>query len=379
MIILLGSVSANLTVPIWPLYISALGASPAELGYVFAISNAVLAFTPLVGGILSDRYGRKKTNVIGTLLGIFPPLFYVFAKTWLDLIPWVLINSLATALYSPIRWVIVADYSAAEKRAVTYSWMTSAFLLGATIAPFLGGLIADFLGISATFVLSFVLMFLCFILSLLLQEQKKTINGQTLPTKEKTKDQPFFVIAFILCMLFLVQAIGLSITVPLTPIFVQRQFMVKYTEVGILYSVGIGLSGLIVQIPGGKLGAKYSERKLIVLATMSSAVFLGLFALSRNLMESVVLMFLAYCFVNIQWPAQQDIMVKLSPPNRWGLINGLLATFSGIGATVGSAISGLIWDNLGMFFPYYICALMVFLSAIPVIFLRETNHNGRNV
>jgi predicted MFS family arabinose efflux permease len=96
-------------------------------------------------------------------------------------------------------------------------------------------------------------------------------------------------------------------------------------------------------------------------------------------MESVVLMFLAYCFVNIQWPAQQDIMVKLSPPNRWGLINGLLATFSGIGATVGSAISGLIWDNLGMFFPYYICALMVFLSAIPVIFLRETNHNGRNV
>jgi len=40
---------------------------------------------------------------------------------------------------------------------------------------------------------------------------------------------------------------------------------------------------------------------------------------------------------------------------------------------IGSAVSGLLWDTFGMFIPYYVSAVAMFLSVIPALFLREPN------
>ncbi|MEM2111396.1 MAG: MFS transporter [Candidatus Bathyarchaeia archaeon] len=374
MVFLLSSISTNLTSPIWPLYINSLGASVTELGFVVALSNTMAAVIPIVSGPLSDKYGRKKMNVVGAFLAIFPPLFYTFAKSWHDLIPWVLIAGVATGLYLPSRWTIIADYSTAKKRAMAYSWMNIAYLLGSTIAPFIGGLIADITDIHVPFILCFALTCLCFVFSLLLRETSNISSKKPILLQDRFKTQPFFIIALIFLALNLIQGVGIGIYGPITPIFMEKQFMVDYTGIGILYAIGFGISSMIVQIPGGKMAAKYSKKKILFVTTILSSPFFSLFALSRSFLEAIVLMFLSNFILNFSWPSFQALTMELTSSTRWGLMNGLIATAFWLGMSMGSAISGMLWETFGMFFPYYVSAVMVLLSTLPVLYLKETEN-----
>ncbi len=371
MVILLSSLSVNLVSPIWPLYVTSLGASMVELGYIFAVSNAIAAFMNFLSGLISDRYGRRKINAVGTFLGAFPPLFYVLANSWVDLIPWVIVAGLATGLYMSIRWTIIADSTSDRRRAITYSWMNIAFLLGSTVAPFLGGLIADAFGIHYPFVLYFALMSLCFIFSLLLQETRKPSSQQPIQTAQGVENRNLLSLLLIFSALNAIQAAGIGIYGPITPKFAEQRFETGYTSVGILYAVGFGLSSMVVQIPGAKLAARYDRKKIMLLTIVASAPFFGLFALSRSFLECIILMFLSNAILNISWPAYQDLMMALTPPSRWGLMNGLSATCFWGGMTIGSAISGVLWESHGMFFPYYVSAALVLLSALPTFFVKE--------
>lgn len=160
---------------------------------------------------------------------------------------------------------------------------------------------------------------------------------------------------------------------PITALFVQARFLVDYTGVGLLSAIGFGLSSMIVQIPGGKLAAKYSKKAIMVVGIILSAPFFGLFAVSRSFIEAVIFMFLSNVILNLSWPAYQDLLMGLTPPTRWGLMNGLSSTSFWIGMTIGSAMSGILWEGFGMFFPYYVSAIAVFLSAIPAMFLKEAD------
>lgn len=96
-IFLVSSLAIDLISPIWPIYIkSSLGASMTELGFVFSASSAVAAAMQVLSGFLSDKYGRKRIHVLGTLLAAFPPLMYALANNWSDLVPWVMLSGLAT-------------------------------------------------------------------------------------------------------------------------------------------------------------------------------------------------------------------------------------------------------------------------------------------
>jgi len=168
-------------------------------------------------------------------------------------------------------------------------------------------------------------------------------------------------------------ALGIGIYSPITPLFIKDKFSVDYASLGLLYALGFGLSSMIVQIPGAILATRYSKKAIVVLTSIISAPFFGLFALSRSFIESIMFMFLSNAILNLSWPAFQDLMMDLTPSTQWGLMNGLSATSFWTGMTIGSAMSGLLWERFGVFFPYYISALAVFLSAMPQMLLKEAD------
>lgn len=370
-VILLSSLSMNLISPIWPIYIKTLGASIVELGYVFALSSFVSATLQILSGSLSDKYGRKKLNILGTLLGVLPPIFYYLSKNWIDLIPWVILAGISTGIYLPIRWSIIADISTTRTRPTVFGRMNIAFLTGSTVAPLVGGLIADTFSLKTPFLICFSLTASCLIFTLMLHETRREKESGTQKIQNEKKETNFLSVILIFSSLNLIQAVGMGITIPITPLFVTSRFSLDYTKVGLLYAVGFGLSSALVQIPGGRVAAKYSRKKNILATIILSSPFFGLFALSRSFIEAVIFMFLSNAILNISWPAYQDLMMELTPPSRWGFMNGISATTFWVGMMIGSALSGVIWEGFGMFVPYYVSAIMVFLSMIPAIFLKE--------
>jgi DHA1 family multidrug resistance protein-like MFS transporter len=66
---------------ILPLYVRGLGANPAEVGLFFSVMLLAAAVTPLLGGLLADKYDRKKVMIAGWLVWVPVPIFLSLADS----------------------------------------------------------------------------------------------------------------------------------------------------------------------------------------------------------------------------------------------------------------------------------------------------------
>jgi len=380
-IFLVGSLAINLTTPIWPIYIErSLHASMTELGFVFSISNAVAAVMQIPSGLLSDKYGRKRIHALGTLLAAFPPILYALANKWMDLVPWVMLSGFATGLYIPVRWAIVADDSSTETMAKAYSWTNISWLVGSTVAPFVGGIAADYFGIRFPFFACSILVFAVFPLTLLMQETRRKPQARAISNvnEEAGTIDGYLLTMIVFSLINIIQGVGIGVTSPVIPVFVESSFPVDYTFIGILYAIGFGVASILVQIPGSKFSDLFDRRKVMFVTFAASAPFFLLFAYSRNTLELIVFMFVSNAILNSSWAAFQTLIMEATPPSKWGLVNGISATTWWIGLMVGNAVSGVLWDGWGVLAPFYASSLAIGLSAIPPLLLKETRVKAKN-
>jgi len=378
-IFLVSSLAVELTTPIWSIYIKdSLNASMTELGFVFSASSAVAAVTQILSGFLSDKYGRKRLHVMGTLLAVFPPLMYALASNWLDLMPWVMLSGFATGLYLPIRWVIVADVSSTRTMASAYSWTNISWLVGSTVAPFIGGFVADMFGIRFPFFTCFMLRLAVVPLTFFLQETRRKPQVKDMnPENEQANVIDKYLLTVVLFSLInIIQGLGIGVTEPAIPVFVMSNFQVDFTFVGILYAIGFGFASIIVQIPGGKCSDLFDRRKVMFVTFIASSPFFLLFAFSQSTLELIVFMFLSRAILNLSWSPFQTLMMDATPSSKWGLINGISASTFWIGLLIGNALSGILWDSLGMLAPFYASSFAIGLSALLPLMLKETR--GKN-
>jgi len=374
-IFLVSSLATDLIGPIWPIYIkNSLNASMTELGFVFSVSNAVAAVMQISSGFLSDRYGRKRLHTLGMLLAALPPLMYALAKNWIDLVPWVMLSGFALGLYLPIRWAIVADVSSTKTMALAYSWTNISWLVGSTIAPFIGGVTADLLGIRFPFFACFVLKLIIVPLAFLLQETRRKPYKKESNHKnaEAHLTNGFLLTLVLFSLINIIQGFGIGVTGPVVSIFVMSKFNVEYALIGLLYAIGFGVASMIVQVPGGKCSNLFDRRKIMFVSFVASSPFFLLFAFSRNMLELVLFMFLSNAILNFSWSAFQTLMMDATPSSKWGLVNGVSATTLWIGLLIGNALSGILWDNWDKLAPFYASSFAMGMSALPLLLLKET-------
>jgi MFS family permease len=372
-VFLVGSFATNLFSPLWPVYITSLNATMTEVGFIFSLSNAVAAVMQILSGFLSDKYGRKRIHVLGTLLAVFPPLMYALASNWTDLIPWAMLSGFSIGLYLPIRWAIVADDSSTAKMASAYSWTNISWLVGSAVAPFVGGVAADLLGIRFPFFACSMLILAVFPLTLLMKETRKPQPKADSQKNAKTNMNSGYLFVMVLFSLInIAQGIGIGVTSPVISVFALSNFPVDYTFIGILYAIGFGAASIIVQIPGSRCSDLFDRRKVMFATFLASAPFFLLFAYSQNALELILFMFLSNAILNASWSAFQTLMMEATPSAKWGLVNGVSATTFWIGQMLGNALSGVLWDGWGAYAPFYASAFAIGSSAFLPLLLKET-------
>ncbi|MEM2876057.1 MAG: MFS transporter [Candidatus Bathyarchaeia archaeon] len=371
LVTLISSLAANLTAPVWSIYIRSLRASMTELGYILSLSNAMTAILQIPSGWFSDRYGRKRIHIAGTLIGVFPPLAYTFARNWTDLIPWVVISGVSTGLYSTVRWSIVADDSTVKTRAMAYSWMNISWLIGNVAGPILGGLLADSFGIKTPFLACFMLSFMYLPFVFMIEETKWKSPPQKSGFDEGGCAKMFLSAATVFFLVNMLQGMGYGAFFTVTPIFMLKRFSAEFFHIGLVNAVGYGLASMVVQIPGGLGASRCDKKRLLIVTTLISSPFYALLPSSRSVADYLLYIFISNAVLAFSWPAFQDWMMSSVPSSKWGFMNGLAATSFWAGLMAGSAISGLIWDLFGMFVPYYFVSMMIFLSVIPVLFIER--------
>ncbi|MDR3086198.1 MAG: MFS transporter [Christensenellaceae bacterium] len=163
----LWAIPNNLYAPYATLFMFQLGVSDVQIGWILSIGMVCQAFAALLGGVLSDKFGRRPTTFIVDMLAwSLPCLIWAFSQNAAWFLAAAVINSLWQVTATSWGCLLVEDCD--PKHLVhVYTWCTVAGLMAVFFAPISGVLVGRFTLIPVMrgiYTLSFFMMTAKFVL-----------------------------------------------------------------------------------------------------------------------------------------------------------------------------------------------------------------------
>lgn len=152
----LGPVASLLVLPSLPVIRAEFGVGTAATQGV--ISSFLIAFACgiLVGGPLSDRYGRRPTMLAGLMVFLVGTVMCVFAMTLPTLITGRIVQALGASVGLTVARATVGDLYRDWRMARALANLTLFMMIGTTVSPYIGGVGAELFGWHASFVVMLV-------------------------------------------------------------------------------------------------------------------------------------------------------------------------------------------------------------------------------
>jgi MFS family permease len=131
--------------------------SGLAIGFLFVLRTLAPFLASPIGGVLADRFDRKKIIVLTSLLRAFVLSAFLLVQTKEDL--WLIylltfLQLFISGLFFPARTAIIPDLVSKESIGTATAIMGMTFSAMLAIGSALGGFVAGFIGIEAAFVLN---------------------------------------------------------------------------------------------------------------------------------------------------------------------------------------------------------------------------------
>ncbi|MCJ7718865.1 MFS transporter [Candidatus Bathyarchaeota archaeon] len=337
-----------------------LGASPEEVGILYAAMSLCAALTLLVAGILADKYDRKKIMIVGWLAWVPAPLIFSFARNWLDALPGMMLWGVW--LGGPTVTAYVVATADKNRLTLTFTTISAAWSLGYIFSPALGGYLGGIFGMQLVFLLaSFFYSVSCFLL-IFVRSQHAATSAQKpsqvhssffklIRTRALLKLSGFFAAIMFVMMMFR----------PFIPQFLAKVYGFDRFEIGVLGSVcflGSAVLGIII----GRFGDRTKKSNAIVASLILSSASVILLALSNNFIVLSVTLFLAGGSY-MAWSLLSAVVGPLAPENiraRWISIPQTVSMFSSF---IAPYVGGILFDAS----PYYLLIAAAAASCIMAL------------
>jgi len=134
----LWGIAYNLYAPFATLYMAHLGVSDEQIGLLLTIGMAVQIVTSLLGGILIDKIGRRRSALIlGLLSWSIPPALLMLSKNFWWFFTATVFNGFS--MIEAVAWnCLLVEDAEPDKLVDMYNWVTISGLLAVFFAPLAG-------------------------------------------------------------------------------------------------------------------------------------------------------------------------------------------------------------------------------------------------
>lgn len=136
--------------PVLPLFAQAIGASPAEIGWIVIASTLPGILVSFPAGALADRVGTRRMLLAALVVFASAPFLYLLVDAAWQLMAVRFYHGFATAIFGTVASAAIAERYAAD-RAARLSTYSSATIVGRSLAPFLGGALISLASFDAVY------------------------------------------------------------------------------------------------------------------------------------------------------------------------------------------------------------------------------------
>lgn len=370
--------------PYEALYIFAIGGSGVALGILSTTKTLFSTFLRIPGGYLADKRGRRKVIGIAAIVSSLGYLFYVFAQSWLWLLPGAFLLSMV-ALSEPAVEAIKADSIRPEERGRGYAMLNTIPRIPAMIAPAIGGFLiaesnADFgislSGIRSAYIALFVgvviagLIRLFFLKDIYQPEesgQKLGLNMFSDVYETVSQSPPSIKRLMLLGGFF---HFCFHVDASFRGVYAINVGGLSTVEWGLIVSSTMVISSLAALLIGWAVD-RYGRKRVFIPAVALLGISTLLFVFSNSFPMFLFARILGSIGIYGRMIAFQVIVADSIPVSIRGRMMGVYNIFSSLGSSSAMMFSGLLYD-VSPVLPFY-TAVLAYVSAalVAVKFLHE--------
>jgi len=358
---LVGSFGDGLYAYLLPVYVTeSLNATSVELGALFAVQLLVAAFTLILGGILADKYDRKKVIILGWLLWIPAPLIFAVAKSWIEMVPGMVLYGFWFG--GPTVTAYVTSWADREKLTLTFTTLSTAWSFGYITSPAIGGYLASALGMKSVFYIAFFFYCLATLTVAFLTSQhpptawkSNSYRGWKTLLSKKILAWSFF-FAFLVFSVLMYRSF--------IPPFLEKVYNLNEFQIGALGSITFFGSAVLAVILG-RIGDVWRKTGAIAVCTAFNGLAIVTLIASRNIAVLAIAHFLAGASY-ILWSLLSAVTGPLAPESAQARWVSIPQSISILASFFAPYIGGWLYG----FSPYYPfitgAALMPLIAALAL-------------
>ncbi len=151
MLLTVGALTGNFgIVAILPLHmVDTFGLEKGFVASLIGLSRTVSVFGQLVGGLLFDRLGFRRTAALLTGLNVATMLYFMLGRYDALYVSAMVVSTVATAMFFPVMYAYVASALGTDSGPVLGRMLGVGGLIGATLMPAIAGSVAEVHGYTA--------------------------------------------------------------------------------------------------------------------------------------------------------------------------------------------------------------------------------------
>lgn len=336
----LWGVGEGLWLYIQPLYVKSLGATPSQTGFVIGMWGLARLLFILPTGILADRWGARRLMLPGWYVGLAGGLLIGLAPDWRWAAPGFFVYGISSAAI-PATYLYLAQSARHDptrhpnlpiQASMTMLWAT--YALGLIPSPTIGGLIGDWIGLRAVFLIG-SFWFLLSTLAIF-----RTRPYPIPPTPAKGYDYRGLLSQWSVILPFAITTLGfiwLYVGQTLAPQFLEDARHFSPSTIGSMGSL-IALGTVIFSL---RLGVLSSWRGFFVSLCIVIVGFLLL--LTSGAWPVVAVGYFLVGAYNTARPMAVSIISERVNEHQRGMAYALLDTLAGLASVVGSNLAGILY------------------------------------
>jgi MFS family permease len=336
-------------VPFLTLYLTNQRGIPiAQAGLVVSLFGAGSFLAQLIGGELTDRFGRKPVLTISFLIApIFVILLGFVRDLWIIALSTFLVG-IFTDLHRPAVSAAVADIVPSEDRPRAYGYIYWAINFGAAVAPVLAGLLAAysyiylFLGDGLTTLLFGLIVLFGFRETRPKEAAHHAAHASPSERFQQLKRAPVLLWFSFITLFFGIIYMQGNVTLPID--------MQSHGLGPEKYGLAIAANGILIvflTIPISNMAVKWPRFETISIAVIFSAIGFGFTAFANSFplfVGSVVIWTIGEIAATSVAPS---IIADLAPIELRGVYQGIFGSAWGLSFFIGPILGSWIYQSFG--------------------------------
>ena len=368
----LNVIGVNAIAPVIPAYAAHFGVGVALTSTVITAFAVARMSVRLVAGRLADRHGSRRISASGGAIQAGGALIAAFAPNIGILLGARAIQGTGSAMFgtSIYRYMLVTTEKEDLGRAT--AWYQAGILIGTTVGPLLGGMVADLFGIFAPFYLQMVLASVVAVVSL------RFLGESTID--DDTPEQPlgrsivsllridgFMVLLLLGFGLFFIRAGATNV---LVPVFGDESLGLSASLIGAIISLGSVVS-LVAMPIAGRVADTVGRVPVALAGAFVAALAVAGYGLTGTTVQLALVAATVGLGTGLSEVAVPTMVGDAAPRGAEGIVSAVYRISSDLGWVVGPIALGLLADSGRFGLAFVVAGAPLFLGGVILAVRRN--------